>query len=92
VVPSRAERFILENDRIQRNFIESVYGVRWDSSKGFDLVLDTGRIAPDLAADWLIQAVRALAPLPGGGFTAAGLEVDPVFASQVTEVFSCRGH
>jgi len=88
-VPSRAERFILENDKIQRGFIESVYGVPWDTAKHFDLVLDTGKIAPDLAAGWLVQAVQAM---PGGGFTAAGLEVDPVFAARVNGFFHCEAH
>jgi len=89
VVPSRAERFILENDRIQKAFIESVYGVSWDSAKGFDMVLDTGRISADLAAGWMVQAVQALAVEPGGGFTAAGLDVDRVFAAAVNEAFHC---
>jgi cytidylate kinase len=87
-VPSRAERFILENDRIQKGFVEAVYGADWDSAKGFDLVLDTGKLAPELATAWLVLAARTLdaAPAPGPAACAV-LAVDPVFSQRVAALF-----
>lgn len=89
-VPSRAERFILENDRLQKGFVEAVYGAAWDSAKGFDLVLDTGKLAPELATAWLIQAARAVEATPSAGAGAADLAVDPVLAERVASRFGRR--
>jgi cytidylate kinase len=90
-VPSRAERFILENDRLQKGFIEAAYGTAWDSAKEFDLVLDTGKVAPELASAWLIQAARALEAMPASGAaSAASLNVDPVIAERVANRFGRR--
>ena len=89
-VPSRAERFIQENDRIQKGFIEAVYGVPWDSAKGFDLVLDTGKLAPELATAWLIQAAGAVEATPAAGGGAAALAVDPMLAERVANRFGRR--
>jgi cytidylate kinase len=88
--PSRAELLVKENDRIQKGFVESVYGTSWDSVKGFDLVIDTGKVAPDLAASWIVQAARSI-QVPGisGTPTAARLEVDRILAATVKEFFSC---
>lgn len=89
-VPSRAERFILENDRIQKMFIESVYGVAWDSAKRFDLVLDTGKLALDTAVELLLHAVRAVDAAPlGGRHLAAELEADPACAAAIEGLFHC---
>lgn len=88
--PSRAELLAKENDRIQKAFVESVYGAQWDSVKGFDLVIDTGKIAPDLASGWIVEAVKALrVPDASGVRTAAKLEVDRILAATVEEFFSC---
>lgn len=89
--PSRAELLAKENDRIQKAFVESVYGAQWDSVKGFDLVIDTGKIQPDRAAAWIVEAVKQLkVPDESGVRTAARLEVDRILAATVKEFFSCE--
>lgn len=89
--PSRAELEVKENDRIQKAFVESVYGVQWDAVKGFDLVIDTGKIAPDLAATWLVEAVKGLkVPDLSGVRTASRLEVDHILASTVADFYKCE--
>ena len=89
--PSRAEILVKENDRLQKGFVESVYGAQWDSAKCFDLVIDTGKISPDLAAGWVVDAVKALkVPDLSGVHTAAQLPVDHILASTVTDFFRCE--
>jgi cytidylate kinase len=89
--PSRAELIVKENDRLQKAFVDSVYGSQWDSVKGFDLVIDTGKISPDLASGWLVASVQALqVPDLSGVRTAAQLEVDRVLASSVADHFKCE--
>jgi len=82
--PGLAERVVPENDNLQKKFIKTVYGLDWDTAKVFDLVIDTSKVTPDLAADLIVQATRALKPTGGGAATAAGLEVDPILAEAVT--------
>ena len=89
--PSRAEILVKENDRIQKGFIESVYGAAWDSAKSFDLVVDTGKITPDLAAAWIVEAAKALKVPSGSGMrTVAQLKVDRILLSTVGEHFTCE--
>lgn len=89
--PSRAELLAKENDRLQKAFVESVYGAQWDSVKGFDLVIDTGKIPSDTASAWIIEAARQLkVPDESGVKTAAKLEVDRILAATVEEFFSCE--
>lgn len=89
--PSRAEIVVKENDRLQKGFVESVYGVHWDSVKNFDLVIDTGKVAPDLAVDWIAAAARHLkAPAMGGVRTVANLKLDKILAATVNEFFKCE--
>jgi hypothetical protein len=84
--PGLAERVVPENDHLQKTFIKSVYGLDWDSTKGFDLVIDTAKVTPSLAADLVVQTTRALrVPATSGVATAAGLEVDPILAEAVEE-------
>ena len=34
------------------SFVEEFYGVPWDAIEAFDLVINTGKIPPDLAMNW----------------------------------------
>jgi cytidylate kinase len=89
--PNPPEGFVKEYDQIQKTFVESVYGVPWDASKSFDLVIDTGKIAPGLAANLIAQAVKALkAPKDQEMPTAAALVVDKILAETVEEVLKCQ--
>jgi len=90
--PSRAEQMLLENDYLQRQFVKSVHGVEWDTASAFDLVIDTGKVAPDLAVDLIVQAARALRPsgIPGER-TSADLEVDHILTAVVDDVLTPVG-
>ena len=87
--PGLAEQLVQKNDQLQKNFIKSVYGIEWDSAGAFDLVVDTGRITPDLAADMIVQATKAL-PAKGtsGARTTVDLGVDKVLLAAVDDVLT----
>jgi cytidylate kinase len=91
IAPNPAEQVVKESDKIQKTFVESVYGVPWDDTKAFDLVIDTEKIDPSLAAGMIAQAVKGMkAPGTGGRATARELVVDPVLASAVRDVLECQ--
>ncbi len=82
----QAEALVRQSDKARATFIEGFYGSRWDITKSFDLVIDTGKISRNLAADWLIEAVRGLRrePLPGT-HTLDTIQVIPVLASIIAQ-------
>ena len=65
-------------DRVTAGFVESFAGSRWDDANAFDIVIDTGRIAPEMAAAWLVEAVHALEADPGANPAEAAVPEDPV--------------
>jgi cytidylate kinase len=89
--PGRAAGLVKGNDKIQKTFIESVYGVQWDNASSYDLVLDTAKITPELASGLIVESVRALnVPRLRQVRTAADLQVDKVLALTVHEVLHCE--
>lgn len=87
----QAEFAVNESDRVRVAFLETFYGVRGDATGMFDIVIDTGKVAPDLAADWLIAAIQAQ-PEPVGEAisTTRSLEYDPVLAVAIAATLKCE--
>lgn len=84
---AQVEEAVRENDRMRRDFVNSMYAERWDSVSAFDLVLDTGKIPPEQAADWLEAAGRQInLPQPEDTLTTRAMTIDPVLADSVTQV------
>jgi cytidylate kinase len=80
----QAEAAVSESDRVRAAFVEEFYKVQWGSADPFDLVINTGAIAPHLAATWVVDAAKALADRPKTGLPgAAAIEVDPTLAGAV---------
>jgi cytidylate kinase len=89
--PERAEAFVTENDRVRIAFVESWYGVQWDTASPFDLVIDTGKVPPELATTWLVEANRVAKERKGGDERTTGtIQVDPILASAVSDEFKCH--
>jgi cytidylate kinase len=85
-----AEASILEGDKGRAAFIESFYKVRWNDATAFDLVINTGKVAAELASSWVVQAVRMLDyEGPEHGPTCAAIEVDPILAKAVSTALAC---
>ncbi len=79
------------SDRVQGAFEEEYYRVPWESIRVFDLVINTGKISPDLAATWLIDAAKVFTTnLEIDKPTTASIEVDPILARAVSEALKCN--
>jgi cytidylate kinase len=84
-----AEALVNEQDRIRQNFLLSTYGKNWDSASAFDLVIDTGKISPYTAVNWLVDSARNLADQKfETRATCSELNIDPVLAQTVAESLS----
>ena len=86
-----AEAAVKESDRVRAEFIASFYEERWDAANAFDLVIDTGKVSPELAITWLAETVRALSERKKGDEpTTADVPADLVLAKAVSEVLEYR--
>ena len=87
----QAEAFVKQNDKVRRSFVEEFYKVPWDSMQAFDLVINTGKISPNLATDMIIHAARTFEPkLEPEKPLLAAIEVDRILAETVSEVLHCQ--
>lgn len=87
----KAEALVKESDKVRAIFVESWYGVRWDTASEFDLMIDTGKVSPNLAASWLVEAVKKLEPRPGSDQPGTrNIQVDPVLATVIAQVLECE--
>ena len=89
--PEQAQAMVIENDRMRAAFIDTFYGARWDSTGLFDIVIDTGKVASDLAADWLVAAMQALPDMhtrleP----STRTIEADSVLAVTIAAALKCE--
>ena len=55
----QAEAVVQSSDKVRAAFVEDFYGVPWGALQAFDLVINTGKISPDLAKTWIVDAARA---------------------------------
>ncbi len=60
----QAAAVVKERDRVRTAFVENFYGVPWGAIHAFDLVIDTGKISPDLGKTWVVDAAKASAHSP----------------------------
>jgi cytidylate kinase len=88
--PAQAEAMVKEGDRVRAAFVESFYGVRWDVSSGFDMMLDTGKVPLKLAIAWLVEVARALKAGAEGNPPAGTLRIDAEMASLVARELKCQ--
>jgi cytidylate kinase len=89
----RAEVLLTELDRERDLFVKTFYDISWydaTAASAFDLVINTGKVPPDVAFTWIIQAVRGLEETKSKrDLTTASIEVDPTLARTVSEVLGC---
>lgn len=85
--PVEAEAVVKESDRVRSSFIHSWYGVDWDTTSHFDLVVDTSKVPPHLAVSMILEANKALQERPNDNTpTCSTIEVDSILAGVVNEV------
>ena len=90
--PAQAEEIVKESDEARTGFVRWYYGTRGDRAEAFDLVIDTGKIAPELATTWLVEATRALEAKKGDDAYSSTetIQVDSILASTVSEQLKCE--
>jgi cytidylate kinase len=83
----QAEALVEENNKVRAMFIEWFYNVPWDTASAFDVVLDTSKVPPELAVNWLVDTVNAMNETKTGGEqTTRAIEVDPILTTVVADV------
>ena len=86
-----AEELVKTKDKVRLAFVEEFYKVPWGSIQAFDLIVNTEKISPDLATNWVIEGVKAFMT---GRETAepatASIVVDRVLENAVAEVLECK--
>jgi hypothetical protein len=71
-------------------FVEEFYRVPWNAIHAFDLVINTGKISPDLAASWVVNVAKApVTSLEIDKPTTASIVVDRILAEAVSVVLKC---
>jgi cytidylate kinase len=58
--PDQAEAMVTTSDKSQASFIRWFRGAHLEASKSFDLVIDTGKVDPEVAVKWLVEEAEAL--------------------------------
>lgn len=88
---AQAEAAVRELDKVRAAFVEFSYGTRWDLASAFDVVIDTGKVLPDLGATWLVEAARALKGRKTEGQPSASmLEADSTLAKAIADALQCQ--
>ncbi len=90
----RAEALLKEGDGMREAFVKSFYDIRWEdaaAASAFDLVIDTGKVPPDLAITWLVEALKVLKERKTHDQpTTDTIEISADLASTVSEVLGCQ--
>jgi len=83
-----------EWDRERDVFVKTFYDISWydaTAASAFDLVINTGKVPPDVAVTWIIQAYTELKEKkPDRKLTVGTIEVDTALANAVSEVLGCH--
>lgn len=92
VAPEQVEQLVREKDAERAKLFQVFQSYQWEQALNFDLVIDTGKIAPDLAAQWIVRAVQAFGEQNGTGtLSTRTLQVDPALYRSVSELFQRIG-
>ena len=90
----RAEALLREWDRERDIFVRAFYDLSWydaTAANTFDLVINTGKVPPDVAVTWIIQSHKELKEKkPGRKLTTGTIEVDAALSNTVSEVLGCH--
>jgi len=91
ITSEEAELIVKSKDKVRLAFVEEFYQVPWGSVQAFDLIVNTGRISPDLATTWVIDAAKAaVTSLEIDKPTTASIKVDRILADAVSAVLGCK--
>ena len=87
----QAEEIVKRNDKVRVSFVEEFYRVPWSAIHAFDLVINTGKVSPDLATNWVIDAAKALTDnLEEDKPTTESIVVDHIMAGAISDALKCH--
>ncbi len=75
------------DDAMRAKFVRMFYGKDWAKESQFNLVIDTAETSDEEAIARIREALAGLPTGAAGAPTTAGIRVDPVLDSTLTEVF-----
>ena len=85
-----AESLVKNSDNVRVAFVEEFYKVPWESLHAFDMVINTGKISPDQAVNWIVAAEQApVTSLEIEKPTSTTIEVDRILEEAVSEELNC---
>jgi len=87
----KAESIVKQNDRVRIAFIEEFCKVPWNAIHAFDLVINTAKITPALAVNWIVDAAKSSkANLEANKPITTSIQVDRMMAEAVAEELNCK--
>jgi cytidylate kinase len=91
-IPGQAEAVVRTSDKSQAAFTKWFRGARLEASKSYDLVIDTGKVDPELAIQWLVEEVEALKQRTvAGQLSTDSVQADPTLDSVVSKALERQG-
>jgi len=91
ITTEQAESMVKQSDKVRTAFVEEFYRVPWNAIYAFDLVINTGKITPTAAVNWIVDAAKASMISPDEDKpTTASIEVDRILAEAVSDELKCR--
>jgi len=86
-----SEAIVKQADKVRVGFVEEFYRVPWNSMRAFDLVINTGKVDPDLAVEMIVRAARTFQPdLAGEKPSISSITVDRILAEAVSTELHCQ--
>lgn len=87
----QATTTVEKNDKVRVAFVEEFYRARWNVTHAFDIVINTGKVSPDLAVNWVVEAAKtSVSRLESDKPTTASIEVDRIMAEAISEELKCH--
>jgi cytidylate kinase len=82
----QAEDIVRQADQVRAAFIKSFYGLHWNQVNTFDLMIDTGKISPALAREWIVTAAQGLQGSEADDQPdVSSIQVDPILANVIAD-------
>ena len=88
----QAEDIIKDGDRVRAAFVQSFYGVQWGVASFFDLLIDTAKVPPELAVEWIVSAAKKISVQEQtDNSSITSIQVDPILVTAISSELVCLG-
>lgn len=86
----QAEELVKENDKVRLAFVEEFCKIPWGAINAFDLVVNTGKITPEFAAEWIsnVASDHTIHPETYRP-TTDSIPVDHILSEAISETLGC---